>query len=776
MKTAFPFLITTLLFSHFLIAQNVLIPAGSTWKYLDNGSDQGTAWRNPNFNDASWASGNAELGYGDGDEATVVSFGGNSNNKHITTYFRKSFNVTNPALYSSLLLELVRDDGAVVYINGQEVVRTNMPSGNITYQTLASNTVAWPNEDDWNPFTISAAHLVPGTNVIAVEIHQDSPSSSDISFNLKLTGNTAPINATVVRGPYLQRANHNSIVIKWRTNVACDSRVKYGINPSNLNQTAVSTNFGTNHEVVITGLSPKTKYYYTIGTNQTQLTSPDLNTYFKTHPIEGETGKYRFWIIGDAGTGNNNQRNARNAFYTFNNNQHIDGWLMLGDNAYEGGFDNEYQAGVFENMYEQVLKNTVLWPTPGNHDYNNNIPFSGPPAYFDIFTLPTNGEAGGVPSGTEKYYSWNYGNIHFISLDSYSVPRSSTGAMATWLQADLAANTLPWVIAYWHHPPYTKGSHDSDNPLFYDFELVDMRQNIVPILEQYGVDLVLNGHSHCYERSYLIDGHYGNSGSLTQNMIKNNTSGSYPTVCPYEKHDVINRANKGAVYAVVGCSGKLSGTSSGWPHPIMHSYTNTQLGSMLIEVNDNRLDAKFITASGSIYDSFTIVKNAGKNTHIQTCAGERVVLKPSWYGANQWFPGGTADSLVIFPTVNTNYFVSDPLQCIKDTFNITILPSPPCSTNTSSIVEENSTISEVKLYPTIVENGHPVLLNIYSNEENSATVKIIDMQGKVIDITYLQLQKGENLNTLNTSCCSSGLYLILIESGKNKIARKIHIY
>lgn len=759
-----------------IFAQTVIIPSGSNWKYLDNGSDQGTAWFQPNFNDASWASGNAELGYGDGDEATVVSYGTNSNNKYITTYFRKSFNVTNPTLFSSLTLELVRDDGAVVYINGQEVVRTNMPSGNITYQTLANNTVAWPNEDNWNPFTISAAHLVAGTNVIAVEIHQDSPSSSDISFNLKLTGNTSPINANIVRGPYLQMANQNSIIIKWRTNVACDSKVKYGISPANLNQTAVNTHFGTEHEVQINGLNPKTKYYYTIGSNQTQLTSPDIQTYFKTHPPTGEIGKYRFWVIGDAGMGNNNQRNARNAFYTYNNNQHLDGWIMLGDNAYQGGFDNEYQTGVFENMYEQVLKNTILWTTPGNHDYNNNIPFSGPPAYFDIFTLPTNGESGGVPSGTEKYYSFNYGNIHFISLDSYSLPRTTSGAMATWLQADLAANTLPWIIAFWHHPPYTKGSHDSDNPLLYDFELVDMRENILPILEQYGVDLVLNGHSHCYERSYLLDGHYGKSNTLTSSMIKNNTGGSYPTVCPYEKHDLINRSNKGAVYAVVGCSGKLSGTSSGWPHPVMYSYSNTQLGSMLLEVNDNRLDAKFITASGTIFDSFTIVKNAGKNNTIQTCAGERVVLKPSWYGANQWYPGGTADSLEIFPTVNTNYFVSDSLQCIKDTFNINILPSPPCTTNTTFVYDEINIIKEVKIYPTLVEKGHPVLFNIYANEDNNATVKIIDMQGKVIDNMNIQLQKGENLNTINTSCCSSGLYLILIESGKNKVAQKIHIF
>src|SRR5207248_11507031 len=105
------------------------IATGSTWKYLDNGSNQGTAWRATAFSDATWASGAAELGYGDGDEPTVVSFGPNASAKFITTYFRKSFSVTDPAQVTSPSLRIKRDDGAVVYVNGTEVFRTNMPTG-----------------------------------------------------------------------------------------------------------------------------------------------------------------------------------------------------------------------------------------------------------------------------------------------------------------------------------------------------------------------------------------------------------------------------------------------------------------------------------------------------------------------------------------------------------------------------------------------------------------------------------------------------------------------
>jgi hypothetical protein len=97
--------------------------------FLDNGTDQGTAWRSPNFDDSSWASGPAELGYGDGGEATVVSYGPNPGSKYITTYFRRAFSVANAADFQGLTLRVKRDDGVVVYLNGNEVYRDNIPAG-----------------------------------------------------------------------------------------------------------------------------------------------------------------------------------------------------------------------------------------------------------------------------------------------------------------------------------------------------------------------------------------------------------------------------------------------------------------------------------------------------------------------------------------------------------------------------------------------------------------------------------------------------------------------
>ncbi len=173
-------------------AQTVLLPAGSTWKYLDDGSDQGTAWRGPSFNDQTWKSGPAQLGYGDGDEATAVGFGPDSSAKYITTYFRHAFDVADPTALGTLNLGVQRDDGVVVYLNGTEVFRDNMPSGAVGYRTTASVALGGTDETTFAPATISPASLVPGQNVLAVEIHQANGTSSDISFDLELLANLAP--------------------------------------------------------------------------------------------------------------------------------------------------------------------------------------------------------------------------------------------------------------------------------------------------------------------------------------------------------------------------------------------------------------------------------------------------------------------------------------------------------------------------------------------------------------------------------------------------------
>ena len=163
-----------------------LVAAGETWRYLDNGTDPGTAWRQGAFDDSSWKSGRAELGYGDGDEATVVSYGPSAANKYVTTYFRKAFALGEPRNYTAVSLEMKRDDGAVVYLNGAEVARSNMPAGAVTSQTLASLNVAGADELTFHGFALDPRLLRSGTNTLAVEVHQNLPTSGDVSFDLRM--------------------------------------------------------------------------------------------------------------------------------------------------------------------------------------------------------------------------------------------------------------------------------------------------------------------------------------------------------------------------------------------------------------------------------------------------------------------------------------------------------------------------------------------------------------------------------------------------------------
>ncbi len=167
-------------------AQTTVFPFGSSWQYLDDGTDQVTAWRSVSFSDANWKSGPAPLGYGEGDEATVVNGG------YITTYFRKVVNIQNPEQYAKFILEYKRDDGAIVFINGTKRSSSNMPTGTITYLTHAS-TITTDDGNTIRRIKLNSNAFVNGDNTIAVEVHQAVDAIVDLSFDLRLFANLAPV-------------------------------------------------------------------------------------------------------------------------------------------------------------------------------------------------------------------------------------------------------------------------------------------------------------------------------------------------------------------------------------------------------------------------------------------------------------------------------------------------------------------------------------------------------------------------------------------------------
>ncbi|CAN5535369.1 hypothetical protein BH11BAC2_BH11BAC2_02840 [soil metagenome] len=569
----------------------VLIPLSSIWKYKSDGSNQGTAWRATAFNDAAWLSGAAELGYGDAPVTTLTS-------SKITYYFRKAVTISSPASYTNFTINLRRDDGIVVYVNGIEVFRNNMPTGTIAYTTVASSNCA----DDGNTvftFTLPTANFIVGTNVVAAEVHNISTTSSDATFALELIGNSIAL-PTITRGPYIQSTSTGSTILRWKTNIASDSKVRWGTTTS-YGANASDPALVTDHQIQITGLAANTKYFYSIGTISGVLQATTSN-YFRTSPTVGTTPVVRIWALGDFGNGSAAQATVLNSYVTYLGTNQNNMWLWLGDNAYSSGTDAEYQSNVF-NVYGNQFKSWNFYPAPGNHDYGN-IGYQSAAAlgtnfpYFNIFTLPTAAQAGGVASGTEKYYSYNWANIHFVALDSYGALNIVTSPMYTWLQSDLAANTQKWTIVYFHHAPYSKGTHNSDT----DVELINMRQNIVPLLETFKVDLVLSGHSHTYERSYFMHGHYGVETTFASSMIVQTGDGN---LNPYIK----DATHNGTVYAVCGVGGEISsGTTPGYPHNAMVKSFISVTGSLALEVHGDTLQYKFLKSDGTIQDQFTMLK------------------------------------------------------------------------------------------------------------------------------------------------------------------------
>jgi acid phosphatase type 7 len=488
----------------------------------------------------------------------------------------------------------------------------------------------------------------------------------------------------LIRGPYLQSATSNSMVVRWRTDALSRSRVRYGLTVGNLDLVADDNTLKTEHIVKLIGLEPKTTYYYSIGSLQDTLQVGADNS-FATLPLPGEEGKYRIGVFGDCGHNSTLHRNVRDQFIRYLGSNTLNAWILLGDNAYPDGEDAQYQANFFNIHKDNLLKKYPLFPAPGNHDYHD-VEFSQAVAqrthevaYYSNFSMPINGEAGGVASNNPAYYSYDIGNIHFLSLDSYGMEDNryrlsdTLGAQVQWVKSDLEANkNKGWVVAYWHHPPYTMGSHDSDK----ETELVRIRENFIRILERYGVDLVLCGHSHNYERSRLMTGHFG--AEKTFDPARHNvsqSSGKYDgsdDSCPYIK---TSKNNKGIVYVMAGSSGGLGKMKPSFPHDAMPFANSTDGGAAILEVEGNRLDLKWICADGVIRDQFTMLKDVGVTKTIKVKKGESVTLEASFAADRyKWNTGKDTGRQIDLGALSRSqtYRVSDERKCVTETFDVRV--------------------------------------------------------------------------------------------------------
>lgn len=456
-----------------------------------------------------------------------------------------------------------------------------------------------------------------------------------ISTVLRAAGADEPKNV-ITRAPYVQLATSRSIWVVWRTEQRIDPVVRFGRNLENLSGRVSGTGvvtrvaLGTNkveiktltnrwpeiaamprlhsapvgtyqYEAFISGLEPDTMYYYAVFDGEMPLTEREVSYYFRTHPVPGTPKPVRFWTFGDSGTGREKQREVYEEMMSFTarDKRPIDFMAHLGDMAYNRGKDIEFSTRFFA-VYEGFLRHSVCWPAFANHEgitSKGNTNCVGP--YFDAYVCPTNGEAGGVPSGQEGFYSFDYGRVHFIALNSFDMDRRPTGLMAKWLKRDLAATRADWIVAFCHHPPYTKGSHDSDR----EKELLQMHTFLMPILESGGVDIIFSGHSHIYERSMLVDGAYATP-TVSENVILDDGDGDPKGDGPYRKPAGLV-PNAGTVCVVAGHGGTNNRRKS--TCPLMRK-TILDHGSVVVDIDGDTLTGRMIDRFGDLRDTFSIVK------------------------------------------------------------------------------------------------------------------------------------------------------------------------
>jgi len=750
------------------------IEKNSQWYYLDDGTSQdATAWKSATFIDSVWSRGPGKLGYSD-NAVTTLNYGPSSSAKYITYYFRKRFNVTSvAALADSLQINLLRDDAAVIYINGTEVARSNMPSGSFDYMTFSSTIVDGADETTYFPYHIPKSFLVNGENVITVEVHQRDGTSSDLGFDLEMKEMPQP---SLIRGPYLQVGTPVSMNIRWRTDLPTQSRVHYGLSADTLSYTVTDSASVTEHELKLTGLTPNTRYYYSIG-SLTDTMQGDTSNYFSTlTPAGNRTILQRIGVIGDCGNNSTNQKNVRDRVLNYLGSNYMNAWILLGDNAYTNGTETEFQSSFFNIYKDNFLKQNPLFPAPGNHDYNNgssvsqadhNVP------YYSIFSMPVNAEAGGLASHNKAYYSFDIGNVHFLSLDSYGEEDTGStrmydtlGAQVTWIKADLAANkNKDWVVAYWHHPPYTKGSHNSDT----EDELVHIRENFIQILERMGVDLILCGHSHDYERSRLMGGHYGMESTF--DSATHNLSGSSALYdgsdnsCPYIKDSASNF--RGTVYVVSGSAGQLGGTTAGYPHNAMYYSDATNGGAMMLEVQNNRLDAKWICADGMIRDQFTMMKNINMKNEYTIKEGDTIALSASFKGRYTWNTSAdTAKTIRVSPPDTTLYVVKDNYGCVADSFTVNVIPKPITGIGTPGLAA-----FDVLVAPNPAKDNE-MMISLKGSKPLNARLQLTDISGRVLMNRQLPLNATPQYFL---PALQKGVYILSVTDEHNIVYKKLVI-
>ncbi|HET6406776.1 MAG TPA: metallophosphoesterase family protein, partial [Chthoniobacteraceae bacterium] len=460
-----------------------LIGHGEIWRYLKGTNEpptiSGAKWFQSVYNDSDWSNGRSSFGT-QGSYAEVTLFPDYAF-AYKTVYFRKTFIVNDPLNIAELLLRADYDDGLVIYLNGVEVGRRGAPGTSGEPVPVTALAPYHPRgAAEIISLTGAIGLLRPGTNTLAVQLLGFGTPSSDfnMAFNAELLAN-------VIRGPYIQNNTSNSAQIIWQTYSPVRAEVEFGTNVATTQRLLVSTN-ATNHVATLTQLLPDTPYFYRVvnhfGASRTVANWNSFRT-FKN------TGSITFDVMGDSGTGSDGQLLVADQL----KNSQSDFLMHVGDLVYYAITQQNADLRML-SVYAEEMQRRPWFLTVGNHEmyWDTN-------AALQVFYLPTNSV-----TGTEHYYSFDHGDVHFAVAWSDLQARAAYhpgSPQYEWLDADLARSTKPWKFLFFHHVWRSSSYHQIDD---YDLNQVldtaQLDEGLAGLARKHGVQIIFNGHDHCYER------------------------------------------------------------------------------------------------------------------------------------------------------------------------------------------------------------------------------------------------------------------------------------
>lgn len=408
---------------------------------------------------------------------------------YLAAYFRARFMIADPNSVQWLVLRVDYADGFVAYLNGREIVRRNLPgtvNQPVSYRASALDDRAGGQTEEID-LSEARKFLAPGTNVFAIQAHNRGLQDFDFILIPELLAN-------FTRGPFIQNASTSSVQVIWKTIVPTSSTVEYGAN--DVFEAKVSDpTLTTNHAVTLSGLTPGTKYRYRVRSANAEREAVSPAAEFRTLKTAGSLS---FVVLGDSGAGSAQQIQLARVI----EQTQPDLVLHAGDVIYPSFMTPVADARCL-SIYRSHMKSTPYYFSIGNHDL-----YSGPDPYLNAFHLPTNSvsmleheKAGTTP---EHYYSFDHGDAHFTVLfvpyiNQYKL--TVDDAQYRWLVNDLASTTKPWKFVVFHVSMDTSSAHRFDDyNLNGQFDRLEIKEVVMPVLSRYGVQLVFSGHDHVYEK------------------------------------------------------------------------------------------------------------------------------------------------------------------------------------------------------------------------------------------------------------------------------------